>query len=115
MTSINHLFRKSMLPQRVNDAGYIIPATTAVMIHAVYRYPFNDGMPPKPQAMLIEKHTAIGLYREGFCIKIPMSKTIISIPAAINNPREIFLIIWKHFRIVTSIDVTILYYTLGLF
>jgi hypothetical protein len=49
-------------------------------------------MAPKPQAMLIEKHTAIGLYSAGFCIKMPMSKTISAIAPATKNNWDIFFI-----------------------
>src|ERR1044072_3811939 len=92
MTSINHLFRRSISPQRVNDAGYIIPATTAVMIHAVYRYPFNEGMAPKPQARHIAVVKAVSLYTSGICKRIPISKNISDIATATKNNWDIFFI-----------------------
>ena len=93
--SISHLSRRLTDPQWVNDSGYIIPATTAAMIHAVYRYPFNAGIAPKPIARHTVAPTAPDLYNTGDCIKIPASKTTSAATQAIKQNWEIFFI-WKY-------------------
>jgi hypothetical protein len=62
-------------------------------------------MAPKPQARLIEKHTAIGLYSPSFCINIPMSKTISAMAPVTKNNWDIFFI-WNYFVTSYQLPVT---------
>src|SRR6187402_2325355 len=80
ITSINVLSRRFTLPQFLNASGKIIPATTALMIHAVYWYPFNDGTEPKPIARQITVANAQGLYINGCCTMMPITRTTANKP-----------------------------------